>query len=80
MIMEDVVFRSVKPEQIQMAIAAQAAEDDTKFFEVEWSPVTLSEPVKEEVWLVIAEDRSEGRKEVIFLTSLRICESAEVRM
>lgn len=39
MIMEDVVFRAVKPEQIQMAIAAQGARDDEqKLYEVQWSP------------------------------------------
>ena len=37
MIMEDVVFRAVKPEQIQMAIAAQGARDDEqKLYEVQW--------------------------------------------
>ena len=42
MIMEDVVFRAVKPEQIQMAIAAQGARDDEqKLYEVQWSPVEL---------------------------------------
>ncbi|CAK9102644.1 unnamed protein product [Durusdinium trenchii] len=41
--MEDVVFRAVKPEQIQMAISAQGEKDDEqKYYEVEWS----EEPLK----------------------------------
>ena len=42
MIMEDVVFRAVKPEQIQMSIAAQGVRDDEqKLYEVQWSPTEL---------------------------------------
>ena len=37
MSMEDVVFRAVKPEQIQMAIAAQGGKEDQKIYDVEWS-------------------------------------------
>ena len=42
MFMEDVVFRAVKPEQIQMAIAAQGVRDDEqKMYEVAWEPATV---------------------------------------
>eukprot|EP00438_Fugacium_kawagutii_P009334 Skav234552 [mRNA] locus=scaffold2556:403785:415232:+ [translate_table: standard] len=42
MIMEDVVFRAVKPEQIQMAIAAQGARDDEqKLYQVQWFQAEL---------------------------------------
>merc|ERR1711933_321570 len=35
--MEDIVFRSVKPEQIQLAIAAQGGTvDDQKIYEIQW--------------------------------------------
>ena len=37
MSMEDVVFRAVKPEQIQMAIAAQGGKEEQKIYDVEWS-------------------------------------------
>ena len=37
MSMEDVVFRAVKPEQIQMAIAAQGGKEEQTIYDVEWS-------------------------------------------
>eukprot|EP00439_Symbiodinium_sp_Y106_P081712 s190_g20.t2 len=56
LLMENVVFRKVLPEQIQMAIAAQSAtEDDQKIYEIEWQEVEEEEevPDAEERWLVL---------------------------
>ena len=63
MYMEDVVFRAVKPEQIQMAIAMQGTKEDQKIYDVDWSewspsPSEASDD-KELVKLLAAADTSD---------------------
>ena len=56
MYMEDVVFRAVKPEQIQMAISAQGArDDDQKLYEVEWIEANVERNSCEGKGLVLAD-------------------------
>eukprot|EP00931_Biecheleriopsis_adriatica_P048348 TRINITY_DN27935_c0_g1_i1.p1 TRINITY_DN27935_c0_g1~~TRINITY_DN27935_c0_g1_i1.p1 ORF type:complete len:5156 (-),score=1260.04 TRINITY_DN27935_c0_g1_i1:82-15549(-) len=62
MLMDDVVFRAVKPEQIQMAIAAQGARDDEqKSYEVEWSVMQAegSTPAGSDKYLVLVDDNTQ---------------------
>ena len=61
--MEDVVFRAVKPEQIQMAIAMQGTKEDQKIYDMDWSewsqsPSEASDD-KEPVNLLAAADTSD---------------------
>eukprot|EP00439_Symbiodinium_sp_Y106_P054053 s527_g7.t1 len=64
MLMDNVVFRKVLPEQIQMAIAAQSTpEDDQKIYEIEWqaaAEVEESADAPEERWLVLYHKASQG--------------------
>eukprot|EP00931_Biecheleriopsis_adriatica_P047752 TRINITY_DN27548_c0_g2_i1.p1 TRINITY_DN27548_c0_g2~~TRINITY_DN27548_c0_g2_i1.p1 ORF type:complete len:4734 (-),score=1179.49 TRINITY_DN27548_c0_g2_i1:215-14152(-) len=72
MLMDNVVFRKVLPEQIQMAIAAQSTpEDDQKVYEVEWQEVSHQADEEEasaekERWLVLL-----GRATDSFKSELR---------
>ncbi|CAE7244186.1 eryA, partial [Symbiodinium pilosum] len=59
----DVVFRAVKPEQIQMAIAMQGTKEDQKIYDMDWSewsqsPSEASDD-KEPVNLLAAADTSD---------------------
>ena len=61
--MEDVVFRAVKPEQIQMAIAICGTKEDEKIYDMDWSewsqsPSEASDD-KEPVNLLAAADTSD---------------------
>jgi hypothetical protein len=50
MLMDDVVFRSVRPEQIQLAIAASGTpEDEQKLYETEWLPLSDDAAAEAEV-------------------------------
>lgn len=66
MLMDNVVFQKVLPEQIQMAIKAQSASDDEqKLYEVDWTTVPSEAPAdaeqddEEESWLVLGDSQQQ---------------------
>ena len=59
MCMDDVVFRAVKPEQIQMAIAAQGGKEENKIYDVEWSLCSAPASAEPSLKLLAAADTAE---------------------
>lgn len=68
--MEDVVFRAVKPEQIQMAIASTQSVKDVKIYALRWSP--YEEEKKEAL-------SKEAQKEGLIITDTEISEISQLQ-